>query len=85
MTTNPAARTRHLLCREARAGLLLPERRGAPGLPQLRLPGKGLAGPCLGCPQPPPRRVPSSPPPARPRGLREQIGIRAGGRGWWLE
>lgn len=33
VTTNPRARTRHLLCREAWAGLLLPERRGAPRLP----------------------------------------------------
>lgn len=48
---------------------------GPRGLRRLRLPGKGLAVPAAPLP-----RVPSSPP-----GLREQIGISAGGRGWWLE
>lgn len=85
MTTNPPARTRHLLCREAGAGLLLPERRGAPGLPRLRLPREGLALSCPGCPQPP---LAVSPCPRRqlgPGGCGSRSGSGLGEGGWWLE
>lgn len=74
VTTNP--RAGQGTCTPGRPGLgsCYLSAEGPRGCRSSGYPGRGWQ-----CPGPP--RVPSSPPPARPRGLREQIGIRAGGKG----